>query len=238
MKKKKKPMPLYRFAMTILPPIFKLFYRYKIIGKENIPQDGRVLICSNHTVYKDPIFLGLSAKPRQVFFMAKQELFKNKFVGFIIRKLGAFPVERAGGASAIKHGIDLLENDEALGIFIEGTRSKTGELLKPKPGVILLSYDTKAPIVPMAIVGKNGKPPKIFSRTVVRIGKPIAFEELGMTDSTGLEMRKASRKVMAEIKALRDETLREMGVEIVEEDATSKDTTKEKSAKNSKEQDK
>lgn len=193
---------LYRFALFVLTPIFKILYGYKIIGRENLPKTGAVLICSNHTGYKDCIFMGLANK-RQVWFMAKKELFQKKFFGKLISKLGAFPVERSGGISAIKRGIYILKKDGAVGIFIEGTRSKTGELLKPKPGVTLLAYETKAAIVPMAIIGENGKPPKLFNRAVINIGKPIAFEELEMTEISGTEMRRASRKIIERISELR-----------------------------------
>lgn len=199
---------LYHFAQVVVPLFFKLFYRYKIIGAENIPKDGSVVICSNHTAYKDPIFMGLIQK-RQVWFMAKKELYKNKFMSFLITKLGAFPVERSGGISAIRRGIDILKQGGIVGIFIEGTRSKTGELLRPKPGAMLLAYETDSAVVPACIIGVDGKPPRIFRRTVVRIGKPVSVKELGMEDASGMAMRKASRAVMEQISLLKDETVRE-----------------------------
>lgn len=199
---------LYHFAQVVAPLFFKLFYRYKVIGAENIPKDGSVVICSNHTAYKDPVFMALIQK-RQVWFMAKKELYKNKFMSFLITKLGAFPVERSGGISAIRRGIDILKRGGIVGIFIEGTRSKTGELLRPKPGAMLLAYETDATVVPACIIGTDGKPPKIFRRTVIRIGKPVSVKELGMEDASGTAMRKASRVVMEQISELKDETVRE-----------------------------
>lgn len=195
---------LYRFAQIFFLPIFRLLFRCKIIGSENVPKDGPVLMCSNHTTYKDPLFLGCVQK-RQVWFMAKKELFNNKFFGWIINKLGAFPVDRSVGAGAINRGIEILENDGVVGIFIEGTRSKTGELLKPKPGVVMLAYDTNATVVPLCILGKNGKPPRIFKKTIINVGKPMPVEALGMSDGSGVEMRKASRHVMEEISKLRED---------------------------------
>ena len=201
-----KKKPLYRFGQTVLRPVFKLLYRYQIIGLEHIPADGPVVICSNHTAYKDPILLGLTTK-RQVWFMAKKELFKNKFLAFLLNRLGVFAVERSVGISAILRGIDLLREGAAVGIFIEGTRSKTGELLKPKPGAVLLAFETKAPVVPVAIVGKDGRQPRIFSRTVIRIGERIPFEDLGVQENSPMEMRRAARLIMERIKGLRDKTL-------------------------------
>lgn len=205
----------YKIARAIVPPFIWLLMPYKILGKKNVPKDGPLLLCSNHTAYKDPVFMALVQK-RQLYFMAKMELFKKKLAAFFIRNLGAFPIERSGGTDGIKSGIDILNNDGVVGIFIEGTRSKTGELLRPKPGVTMLAYDTKATVVPMAIVGKNGKPPRIFTKTIINVGEPISFEELGMKDSSGLEMRKASRLIMEEIRKLRNEALTMMGVEVTD----------------------
>lgn len=197
---------LYRFAQHAVPPFFRLFYRCQVIGRENIPGEGPVILCSNHTCYKDPLFLGLAQK-RQVWFMAKKELFKNKLFGWLIRQLGAFPVERSGGTSAIKNALRILRDNGVVGIFIEGTRSKTGELQKPKPGAMLLAYETKAPVVPVDIIGADGKTPKIFSKTIVRIGTALSFAELGMEDASSMQMRRASRVVMEHITQLRGETM-------------------------------
>lgn len=197
---------LYHFAQVVLPPIFKLFYRYQIIGKENIPETGGLLLCANHTSYKDPVLLGLIQK-RPVRFMAKKELFRNRFLSWLIRTLGAFPVERSGGVSAIRNGIDIVKKGGVLGIFIEGTRSKTGELRNPKPGVILLATEGEAPIVPVDIIGEDGKPPRVFRRCVIRVGTPIVHGDLPMEDGSSAAMRKSSRVVMEAIKALRAQTM-------------------------------
>ena len=118
-------------------------------------------------------------------------------------------MERVGGISAIRRGIDILKQHGIVGIFIEGTRSKTGDLLRPKPGAMLLAYETDAAVVPACIIGSDGKPPKIFRRTVIRVGKPMSVKELGMEDDSSMAMRKASRVVMEQISLLKDETVRE-----------------------------
>lgn len=197
---------LYRFAQAVVPPLFKLLYRCEITGQENIPNEGPVILCSNHTCYKDPLFMGLTQK-RQVCFMAKQELFKNRFLAWLFGKLGVFPVERAGGVSAIKRGIHILKENGTVGIFIEGHRSKTGEPQKPKPGAMLLAFETNATVVPMAITGMDGKPPKFLSKTYIHVGEAIPFSQLEMADSSSLQMRKAIRLVMDRIIRLRAEAL-------------------------------
>ena len=91
---------LYFIGKAVCRPVFKLCYRYKIVNEFPIPEKGGFIIASNHLSYSDPVLLGLSQKKRRLFFMAKAELFKNKFFGALIRALGAFPVERGAGDGA------------------------------------------------------------------------------------------------------------------------------------------
>ena len=114
-----KRTPIYNFAKIVVPPIFKVLIPYKIQNKEKLPETGGVIVCSNHVSMKDPVLLALAFK-RQVFYMAKSELFKNKFVSFIIRGLGAFPVVRgAGDTAAMDTSKSLLQQGKALGIFLD-----------------------------------------------------------------------------------------------------------------------
>ena len=125
---------LYSIGKFILRPAYKILYRYKIKNKGAIPAEGGVILASNHMSFADPVLLGLSEK-RRLFFMAKQELFKNKFAASVIRALGAFPVERgAGDGKALKTGEDILKEGNVMTIFIEGTSTKTGDLLRPRSG--------------------------------------------------------------------------------------------------------
>lgn len=131
---------LYAVGKVVCKPVFKLLYRYKTIIEEPLPLVGGMIIASNHISNSDPVLLGLSQKKRRLFFMAKIELFKNKFFGALIRALGAFPVERgAGDGKAIKTGEDLIRDGEIMTIFIEGGRSKTGELMRPRSGCALVA---------------------------------------------------------------------------------------------------
>lgn len=198
--------PLYRFGMLVVPPIFRLLYPFRILHRRPLPENTRAIICSNHITMKDPVFLSLTQK-RQVFYMAKAELFRNRFVAGIIRALGAFPVNRGtGDTAAANTAVELLEQNELLGIFIEGTRSKDGNPLKPKAGVAMFAHQTNSPIVPMAIVSKDGKA-RLFHRVIINCGEPILPEELNIREGTNLEYRNASRFVMSRIIALREEGL-------------------------------
>lgn len=190
----------YFFWRAVLLPFFKLIYRMKYVGRENVPENGAYILASNHRLATDPIMLGMGLK-RQVLFMAKEELFKNKFISWFLRKLGAFPVSRGkADTGSIRHFENALENGALMGIFIEGTRSKDGEFLPPKNGCSLIAWDTKTPVIPVCHT-------KIGSRTIFHFGKPLSLEDMGFEKGGAREFRNASRVIMDHIKALRAEDL-------------------------------
>jgi len=199
--------PLYFIGWCILVPIYKLMFFFKVNGKKNVPKKGAYIICSNHLSNHDPIMLGVSFR-RQIYYMAKSELFKNPIGGQIIRWLGAFPVQRgAGDGKAINEAEDIVKKGRLLGIFIEGTRSKTGEFLRPKSGAAIVAHQMNVPIIPVCITPKDKKY-RLFRKVTVSIGKPMTPEELGLKNGTPEEYRNASRKVMAEIKNMRENDLK------------------------------
>lgn len=197
--------PIYVVGRIILIPVFKFLYFYKVKGKKNLPSDGAYIICSNHLSNLDPVLLALTQK-RQIFYMAKAELFQNKFVSFVIRTLGAFPVQRgAGDGKAINEAEKILDDGKLLGIFIEGTRSKTGEFLRPKSGAAIIAQQKNIPVVPVCITPKKTKI-KLFGGVTIAWGKPITPQELGLTEGSGESYRNASRMIMDKIKQLREES--------------------------------
>lgn len=186
-------------------PLF-LIFRYKHINKNNIPKEGRYIIASNHISGPDCIFVGLGQK-RYIRFMAKAELFENKFLSWFFTKMGAFPVNRGkGDTSAINNAKEMIDNGETLGIFIEGTRSKTGEFLKPKSGAVMIAHQMDCKIVPCAISCKGVKP-SFWRRKYVHFGEPVTVEELGVTKASPREYRDASRKLMDIIAELRKQDI-------------------------------
>ncbi len=193
---------LYVVLRAIVRPFLKILYRYKIYNANNIPKEGGYILACNHISCTDPILLGLGQK-RTVSFMAKAELFKNKFLGWLISLIGAFPVDRGSGdGEAINTGEELLNKGEVMGIFIEGTRSKTGDFLRPRSGCALIAQQTGLPVIPASITAtKKGK---TFSKRVVRFGEPITTEELGLTSGDRRELRVATKKIMDEIRKLRE----------------------------------
>lgn len=149
--------------------IFRIFYRVKSYGLENVPNEGRFILCSNHANNLDPVFISI-VMPRQISWMAKKELFKYKIISYLGYKLGAFPVDRSqSDISAIKNALRVLKEDKVLGIFPEGTRVKKMDLESAKPGVALLSIKSGAPILPVHIESTY----KLFSKINIYIGKPM-----------------------------------------------------------------
>lgn len=197
---------LYRCGKVLVIPFYKLLFRYRILNKNSVPPGQKVILCSNHTSLNDPVFLALSQKP-QIHFMAKVELFHNKLFAWLIRSLGAFPVTRgAGDNNAVDISLQLLNENRMLGIFPEGTRSKDGNLLKPKPGVAMFAHQAQAPVLPVAVVGKGGRV-RLFHKVIVNCGELIPPEALGIAEGSGVEYRRASRYIMEKISSLREEAL-------------------------------
>ena len=166
---------IYTILKPILWVLFKLGLRLNVEGTENIPQEGPLVIASNHLSLLDPPVIGVAAT-RKVHFMAKQELFVP-ILGDIYKALGAFPVRRGGAdRAAIKHGIDILKDNKVLAIFPEGTRSKTDKLGKAEPGALMMASKAMATIVPCCVIGTDfQRQGRIWPKVTVRFGKPIYF---------------------------------------------------------------
>ncbi len=197
-----KKSKLYSFIVAIIRPFVRVLYGLKVYGIENIPKNGGCIICPNHTSNADPVLLAITF-PRQIYFMAKEELFKNKILGKLFKMVGAFPVERGKrDASAINTAEKVLNKGEQLGLFIEGTRSKTGDFLRPKTGCTMIAYKTKVPILPVCINGANEFKVKVLKKNVIIIGTPIYPENLNLSEGSGKEFREGSRLIMQNIKDL------------------------------------
>lgn len=163
---------LYRICRGILKPIFFIFYNIKVEGKENLPANGPLIICANHTSAIDPIILAVSL-PYTMNSMAKAELFKSKLLGYFLSKIGVFPVKRGeADIKSIKTSLKLLKENKIMGMFPEGTRNKTGEV-KAEPGIAMIAVRAEAPVLPIAIISNY----KLFNKTTVKIGKPMQLDQ-------------------------------------------------------------
>lgn len=195
-------MSFYGFAKAVTGGILSLLFHMQYRGRENIPQEGGFIVACNHQSYLDPV-IAAQKIPHQLRFMAKAELFKVPVLGFIIRHLNAFPVERGkGDTGAIDYAVDTLKNHHCLLIFPEGTRSKTGELLRPRSGVSVIAYRTGADVLPVSIAFSHGR--RFRSKVVVTYGESIPFDELGLKEGTPTEIKGASRMIMGKIQKQRD----------------------------------
>jgi len=193
--------PFYAFARAVTRAVFAVLYDVRFEGRENIPKDGGGLVVCNHRFLKDPVVLAHAFPNRQLYFMSKAEWFQNKPFGWLLGALGAFPVNRgAGDLDALGHAVELVEQGHLVGIFPEGTRNRTGGPMKPKSGTAFIARQTKADIVPCALL--FGERRGFRSKITVRIGKVIPYGELGFEGEERSSLRRASKLIMGRVNAL------------------------------------
>lgn len=169
---------LYIIIKSFSLVVFKLIFRLKIIGSENIPKTDPFVIVANHSSLLDAFVLVSSVKPK-ITFMSAAYLFKMPFVGHILRGVGAIPVQGKGSdIKLIKKAIKILQAGGVLGIFPEGRITNEEDDFSIKAGSAYLALKADVPIIPMAIKGANkvlplgAKFPKL-SKINVKIGEPI-----------------------------------------------------------------
>lgn len=185
---------IYQSIRLLLLAIFKIFYRIKINGKENLPAEGKVIIMSNHiSAYDPPLLAAIFSRP--VRFMAKKELFENPVLKIVLFLADAFPVDRStNDITAVKKALSVLKNEEVLGLFPEGTRHPEGKLGNLKAGSIMLAIKSGAPVLPVGIknVKKGG-------RITVNIGKPFELDQFSGKRLTKEERKEAAQFIKAKI---------------------------------------
>lgn len=190
----------YSFVKILLSVILRPFFRIRVYGLENIPLDNSLIICSNHRSVWDPVLISIMF-PRQISWMAKKELFKNKFLAYIITKLTAFPVDRDGSdLGAIKKALRILKDDRVLGMFPEGTRVQSLDLDNAKSGIALLAFKSKSPVLPIYINSTY----KIFSRVSIYIGEAIDLNDGVEGKLTTDDYLELSKQILIKIYNLED----------------------------------
>lgn len=177
-----------------------LFHPVRVIGGENMLREGPVILCANHVSLQDPMILDVYLG-RLIRFMAKKELFENRFMSRIMTWLGAFPVSRGeSDLSAMRTSLKLLADGEVLGIFPEGHRYADGEMHEFGNGLALIALRSGAPVVPAYIRGNY----RLFRRVTVTLGAPLALAEQGRRcDSASL--RAATERIQNAMRALRED---------------------------------
>lgn len=187
------------FLKRLFGFILGALYKLEIVGMENVPRKGSAVLCANHIGGMDMFFMGCHLH-RLVHYMAKEELFKNPILGFLIRWVGGFPVRRGrADVEAIKTAFRVLAEGHIIGIFPEGTRKKENK--KIKPGAAMIAARAGVPIIPVALEGNY----KLFSKVKVVFGKPFMLDAEKDRKYTSEELAVFSQQIMDRVYALLEE---------------------------------
>lgn len=165
---------IYYIFKCILTPFYWILFWPRIVGFKHLRVKGGVMYLSNHRSNLDPLFLGLCI-PRFIHFMAKEELFENRFIGGFLRLLLAFPVKRkTADLSSVRRALKLISSGKALGIFPEGKRAITDDIDEMEKGAAFMAVRAAVPVVPMYI------PPNMygFKRPCLMVGEPIDVKSM------------------------------------------------------------
>lgn len=191
---------IVRFILW-LPATLLFRVHWKNRGNEPKRDQGPYLVCANHQTVLDVVFMALVLKRQQPHFMAKAELFRVPVLGWLVRKLGAFPVSRGkGDVGAVKHAVKLLKEGRCVGMFPQGTRCAGKELrdCRIKYGAGLIAAHAKAQVLPVYIKMKDRKW-RFFRRVDVIVGEPIPFEHFEYKEGVAGEYGRMTEMIYEEI---------------------------------------
>jgi 1-acyl-sn-glycerol-3-phosphate acyltransferase len=195
--------PIYWIGHTGCSILAKALFRLRIIGRENLIEEGPAIIAANHQSYLDPPLIGVACR-RELHYLARNTLFKNKLFGWILTEVNSIPVDRdRGDVGAFRAVIKLLKDGHRTVIFPEGTRTLTGQIQKARPGVGMIVAKTLVPVVPARVFGsfeawpKNGKF-KPHPITVV-IGNAMRFTKDDVASAEREVYQKISERILGEI---------------------------------------
>ena len=191
---------MYLFFRKLLSIFFHIKYKINVLHPVNIPSaKGGYIIACNHQKYADPPMIAAVVRGK-FSFMAKEELFRNPFFAWLIRRCGAFPVVRGSGDDApIRESVGAVEKGRILVIFPEGTRSKDGTIGRMKSGVVLIASQAGVPVLPVCIrySGKN--------RVDIGFGETIPAEKLKIDENDRRSMRTAAKLIGDSLTGLQKE---------------------------------
>ncbi len=198
---------LYTFARFIFFLFFKMFFRLKIVGRENFPMTGPVIVAPNHASFLDPIIVGVGA-PRKLSYLARDTLFRFRPFAKALKWAHVSPIKRErGDVNAFKAALSKLKQGEPLLIFPEGTRSKDGNLQEPKSGIGFLQNNSRAVILPCYVKGsldawsRYSRFPRP-NRVSVYFGRPLNLDIEFSSNKKELYLQVA-REVMRSISELK-----------------------------------
>ncbi|MBI3872182.1 MAG: 1-acyl-sn-glycerol-3-phosphate acyltransferase [candidate division Zixibacteria bacterium] len=196
----------YRFILTIARVAYFVLWRPRYVGRQNLP-DGPFLLCPNHRSWFDPPLMALLV-PREIGFLAKTELFKNCAFRWLIWSVNARPIQRGGiDRASVDHVLGILQSGRPMLVFPEGTRSRSGQMQPPRPGVGRLARLAAVPVVPVNITGSFhlGRVPFRWGRLIVTVGEPMSAQEALSYADDKSGYRALSQRIMRRICDLSDD---------------------------------
>lgn len=198
-------MRFYRAVRAIFGPVFRLIYRVRVTGLENIPAEGGVLIASNHISMLDPILLG-AAIGRPIRFMAKSSLFRIPVLHGLLKLLGAFPINRGSAdPTSLRTAINSIKEGDAVGIYPQGTRYKKKDPreTQTRSGAGLIVYRAGCDVIPVSIKTKNYNVIP-FRKVYITVGKPLDHASVTPASPSKAEYGRSSEVIFSHILSLLD----------------------------------
>ncbi len=199
--------PYYWLGYTLSRLLAQIFFRFRVLHRERMIQNGPVILAMNHQSFFDPPLAG-NASDRAIFFLARKTLLDHWFWGWLLPKLNVIPVDQEGSdRSALKALIRILRAGEATLVFPEGGRTLDGNLQPAQPGIGLVIAKTLAPVVPMRIFGaheawaRGSKKIRLRPITIV-VGHPIFFTQADIAERGKDVYQRLSERVMNEVAKL------------------------------------
>lgn len=207
-------MAYFILKTLVLGPLLRVLFRPWVRGMENIPATGPVILASNHLSFSDSIFLPLQAR-RPVVFLAKSEYFTGKGIKgaltrWFFKSTGQLPIDRSGGKASeasLNTGLKVLGQNQVLGIYPEGTRSPDGRLYRGRTGIARMVLESKAPVVPVAMIDTEkvqpiGKRLPRIRRIGIVVGTPLDFSRFDGMEGDRIVLRAVTDEIMYELRKL------------------------------------
>jgi len=201
---------VWRVGRVTIQPLVQVFARLRVYGAERVPLEGGLVIAANHFSWIDPPAVG-AASPRTVYFMAKIEAHRVPGLGELMRSFGTFPVRRGeSDRDAVRRMRQIVQDGHALGMFVEGTRQRSGVPGPVQPGAAMVALTEGVPLIPIAVHGSQRWRVGNFAPVSAAWGEPMTFDGL---PRGGKGYRVASHEVERKLRRLWDwlVTLHEQG---------------------------
>ncbi len=202
-------MTVYAFMRGLMRFLTRMYLvgLLRVVGAENVPRTGPLIVCSNHSATLDPPLVPAFLPRDDSWSMAKSEYFKNPVLRWLFRHYHAFPVVRhTADRAALKRSFDMLKRGEVLIIYPEGTRIESGNLARPEPGAGFIAQNAGCPVVPVGLTGTRECFPKGAwlprrTRVTITFGKPFTLPGK-RADGTRISHQDASDAIMVAIAEL------------------------------------